>query len=195
VAVTAQSSAAGLGADDPTPTPSIQQQLQSDGAFERIVVTETRPMQLSELVRADLVVEASAESARAFLNDTDIYTDYTFKVQSLIKNLQRPDLRIGGLITVRRASGVVTVDGRKAVSHENGFPLFAQSERYILFLKENSREHVYEVFGGSEGSFIADTERVTPVAINLPDETAPRQPISRLTFFGEMRALLKFASE
>jgi hypothetical protein len=48
-------------------------------------------------------------------------------------NKRWPDFRAGNAITVRRDSGVVVVDGRTAVSHENGFPPFNANEHYILF--------------------------------------------------------------
>lgn len=177
------------------PTVSIRQKLQEAGAFERIVVNADQPLQLADLVaRADLVVEASAVAGRAFLNgDTDIYTDYTFTVHALIKNPRRPDLRSGQTITVRRDSGVIDVDGHTAASYENGFPAFNANEHYILFLKDDDRNHVYEVFGGAHGAFTADSERITPVAIAMTDTVEAAQPIPRPIFFGELRALLKFA--
>jgi hypothetical protein len=176
-------------------TVSIRQQLQEAGAFERIVVDAAQPPQLADLVaRADLVVEASAVGSRAYLNgDTDIYTDYIFTVHALIKNLRRPDLRSGQTITVRRDSGVIDVDGRTAASYENGFPAFNANEHYILFLKDRDRDYVYAVFGGAHGAFNADSERITPVATAVADTVEAAQPIPRPIFFGEIRALLKFA--
>jgi hypothetical protein len=195
--VNAAGAAGAAGADDApsVATVSIRQQLQEAGAFERIVVNAGQSLQLSDLVaRADLVVEASAVGGRAYLNgDTDIYTDYTFTVHAFIKNLRRPDLRSGQTITVRRDSGVIDVDGRTAASYENGFPAFNANEHYILFLKDDGRDHVYAVFGGPQGAFNADSERITPIAIAMTDTVETAQPIPRPIFFGEVRALLKFA--
>jgi hypothetical protein len=176
-------------------TPSIRQQAHETGGFERIVVTTHDPLQLSALVgRADLIVEASTAGGRSHLNtaETDIFTDYTFTVHAVIKNKRRPEFRAGHAITVRRDSGVVVVDGRTAVSHENGFPPFSANEHYILFLTEQPRDKVYSVFGGSQGAFRAG-DSITTLAVSPDDEADPPHPMSRAAFLGEVRALLHFS--
>jgi hypothetical protein len=176
-------------------SPSIRQQLRETGAFERIVVTTYDPLLLADLVaRADLIIEASTSGGRSYLNaaGTDIYTDYTFNVHSLIKSRRRPELRTGTAMTVRRESGEVVVDGRAAVSYENGFPAFNADEHYILFLTQQPRENVYSVFGGPQGAFSAG-ELVTALTIPTEDGTDAPPAMSRATFMGEVRALLKFS--
>jgi hypothetical protein len=176
-------------------SPSIRQQAHEAGGFERIVVTTYDPLRLSSLVgRADLIVEASTTVGLSHLNtsETDIFTDYTFTVYTVIKNRRRPDLRAGSAITVRRDSGVVVVDGRIAVSDENGFPPFNTNEHYILFLAEQPRDRAYSVFGGPQGAFTAG-ESITTLAVSPDDGADPPQPISRAAFLGEVRALLSFS--
>jgi len=176
-------------------SPSIRQQAHEPGGFERIVVTTYDPLQLSSLVaRADLIVEASTAGGRSHLNteETDIFTDYPFTVHTVIKTRRRPDLRAGNAITVRRDSGVVVVDGRTAVSHENGFPPFNANEHYILFLTEQPRDKAYSVFGGPQGAFRAG-ESITTLAVD--DEADPPRPMSRAAFLGEVRALLLFSEK
>ncbi|HYX82837.1 MAG TPA: hypothetical protein VE714_10625 [Gemmatimonadales bacterium] len=165
--------------------------------FERIVVTAGEPMQLAELVtRADLVVEGATADSRTYLtSEGDIYTDYTFELRAVIKNLRRPDLRAGQKITLRRETGVVVVNSRTAESHENGFPRFTRGERYILFLKDDGSDHVYTMFGGAQGAFSADDDRVTPVARSFDANAEPPHAMPRLAFLGEVRALLKFGHE
>jgi hypothetical protein len=175
--------------------PSIRQQAHEAGGFERIVVTTYAPLRLSSLVgRADLIVEASTAVGRSHLNtaETDIFTDYTFTVLTVIKNRRRPDVRAGNAVTVRRDSGVVVVDGRTAVSDENGFPAFNANERYILFLTEQPRDQVYSVFGGPQGAFRAG-ESITTLAVPPDDAADPPHPMSRAAFLGEVRALLSFS--
>jgi len=158
-------------------------------------VTTYRPLEVADLVaKADLIVEASTRGGRSYLNaaGTDIYTDYTFNVHSLIKNRLRPELRAGTAMTVRRDGGEVIVDGRAAVSYENGFPAFKADEHYILFLTQQPRENVYSVFGGPQGAFSAG-ELVTALAIPIKDGTNPPPPVSRAMFMDEVRALLKFS--
>ena len=174
---------------------SIRQQVRETGGFERIVVTTYDPVQLSDLVgRSDLIVEASTPGGVSYLNtaETDIYTDYTFTVHSVIKNKHRPDFRVGHSVTIRRDSGVVVIDGRTAVTHENGFPPFNANEHYILFLTERPHDQAYSVFAGPQGAFRAG-ERVTTLAVALNDGTDPLPPMSRAAFLGEVRALLHYS--
>jgi hypothetical protein len=107
-------------------------------------------------------------------------------------NTRRRGFRAGDAITVRRDSGVVVVDGRTAVSHENGFPPFNANEHYILFLTEQPGDKTYSVFAGPQGAFKAG-EGITTLAVSLDDGAAPPHPISRAAFMGEVRALLNFS--
>jgi hypothetical protein len=177
-------------------SPSIRQQAHEPGGFERIVVSTSDPLQLSSLVaRADLIVEASTAGGRSQLNaaETNIFTDYAFTVHKVINNNTRwPDFRAGNAITVRRDSGVLVVDGRTAVSYENGFPSFNANEHYILFLTEQPRDNTYTVFGGAQGAFTAG-ENITTVAVPLDEGADPPHPMSRAAFLGEVYALLHFS--
>lgn len=179
-------------------SPSIRQQAHESGGFERIVVSTYDPLQLSSLVaRADLIVEASTAGGRSHLNtaETDIFTDYAFTVHTVIKNnTRRRDLRSDNAVTVRRDSGVVVVDGRTAVSHENGFPPFNANEHYILFLTEQPRDKTYSVFAGPQGAFRV-REGITTPAFSLEDGADPPHPMSRAAFLGEVRALLHFSQK
>jgi hypothetical protein len=179
-------------------SPSIRQQARQRGGFERIVVSAYDPMQLSSLVaRADLIVEASTAGGRSHLNtvETDIFTDYAFTVHTVISNNTRwANFPAGTAITVRRESGVVVVDGRTAVSHENGFAPFNANEHYILFLTAQPRDHAYSVFGGPQGAFSAG-ERITTLAVPLDEGAEPPHAMSRAAFLGEVRALLHFSEK
>jgi hypothetical protein len=173
----------------------IWQQVHDTGVFERIVVTAYHPLQVADLVaRADLIVEASTRGGRSYLNaaGTDIYTDYTFNVHSLLKSRRRPELRAGSAMTVRRESGEVIVEGRPAVSYENEFPAFNANEHYILFLTQQPHENVYSVFGGPQGAFSVG-ELVTALAVPTKDGASAPEPVSRAAFMDEVRALLKFS--
>jgi len=186
-----------LQAEEPAET--IRQQLQSVGAFERIVVDTDPPLQLAELVgRADLVIEASAAPAQPYVSEaeTDIFTDYAFTVHAVIKNRRSPGLRAGATLTVRRESGSVVIDDRKAVVVENAFPPFDSGEPYFLFLARSS-EQVYSVVGGAHGVYAVNgaADAVASLgAVPLPDADGQPVKVSRAAFVGEVRALLKFAN-
>ena len=175
--------------------PSIRQHVRDAGGFERIVVTTYDSLQLSDLVgRSDLIVEASTPGGVSYLNtaETDIFTDYTFTVHAVIKNKRRPDFRAGHSVTIRRDSGVIVIDGRTAVTHENGFPPFNANEHYILFLTERPHEQTYSVFGGPQGAFTSG-EQITTLALPLSDGADPPSSMSRAAFLGEVRALLHYS--
>jgi hypothetical protein len=161
------------------------------GAFERMIVTTDKPLELGDLVRsADLIVEASPSAVRSFLagRTPGIFSDYTFTLHDIIKNRRKPGLLLpGGSILVRRESGTVTMDGVTATSIENDFPAFGGGQRYLLFLKE-SQDDVYVVVGSGRGAFDSAAE-IAPLAM-LADQSCRRAPRER--FLGEIRALLKF---
>jgi hypothetical protein len=186
----------GTGAIAQQASPSVRQQVHAPGGFERIVVSTYDPLPLSSLVaRADLIVEASTAGESSHLNaaETDIVTDYVFTVHTVINNnTRRRGFGAGSAITVRRDVGVVVVDGRTAVSHENGFRPFNANERCILFLTEQPRDKMFSVFAGPQGAFSAG-EAITPLAVSLDDGADPPQPLSRAAFMGEVRALLHFS--
>jgi hypothetical protein len=174
-------------------TSSIPRQVREDGGFERIVVSTDEQLSLANLVgQADLVVEASMTGGRSFLDDSElhIYTDYTFTVQDVIKNRQRPGVRGGATITIRREGGTVDVDGRPAVTIENDFQVFDARDPYILFLTQESSGGVYSVLGGPQGAFKAG-DAITPLAVRLADAAERPLPTSRAVFLSEVRALLK----
>lgn len=172
---------------------SIRQHVLEHGSFERITVGTDKPLRLADLAGpADLVVEASAVSQRSYLDETEaqIYTDTSFTLHSLIKNRRRAGLLSAGKeIVVRRASGTVTIDGRRATVVENDFPAFSGDAPYILFLKQLPSGGAYTIVGGRHGAFSSGTH-VAPLATALPEVKAPWQASPRDTFLGELRALL-----
>jgi hypothetical protein len=174
----------------------IAQQLRETGSFERVIVSSYEPLQLADLAgRAELIVEASTPGGRSYLaaSGNDIYTDYIFDVQTIVKNVQDPDLRVGRQILVRRNSGTVVIDGLRAIAQENDFPLFDRDEHYILFLTKPRGENAYAVFGGPQGAFSLG-EGVKQMALELGDWSNKHGVVARAAFLDELRALLKFSS-
>jgi hypothetical protein len=172
---------------------SIPAQLRESGGYERIIVATDKPVLLADLVGgADLVVEGFPVAQRSFLDSAEahIYTDYSFTLTGITKNRRRPGLmKAGHSIVVRRESGSVVVDGLRATTIENGFPPFAENSRYLLFLKETGEPNTYVLMAGGGGAFEAGDE-IAPM-LSLPGAT-PRA-LTRQSFFGEVKALLKFA--
>jgi len=176
---------------------TVREQARETGSFERVVISESDPLQLADLVvGADLIVEASTAGAEGRMNraETDIYTDYPFELHAVLKNSRRPEVRPSGVVTVRRNSGVVFVDGRMVVAQENDFPLFEPGEHYILFLTKLPRENAYSVFGGPQGAFISVQGHLKQLSIEFGELTHKRGTLARAAFLDEVRALLRFSS-
>jgi hypothetical protein len=170
--------------------PTILQQLQRDGSFESIVVTPYEPFRLAALVpRADVIIEASVSTDSATFSEdgTDIYTDYTFIVRSVFKNMTNPDLTVSAPVCVRRNGGTMVVNGRAAVVRDNDFPLFERGQRYVLLLRRSRDGKFFSVLGGAQGAF-ALADEVRPLSLSSSEPA-----VAAAAFLGELRALLKFS--
>ena len=176
---------------------SIPQQLRQLGAFERIIVRTDKPLNLADLVgAADLVVEASAAGAAAFLDNSEahIYTDYSFTVTTIFQNRRQPGLlRPGQQIVVRRESGTVTIEGRAATSIENGFPPFEAVTSYLLFLRQWPKADAYATVAGPMGAWTSG-DQIVPLGSGLMHGDTPWTAARRDVFLGELRALLRFTN-
>jgi hypothetical protein len=176
---------------------SIPQHVRQTGAFERIVVRTDKPLNLADLVgAADLVVEASAADAAAFLDKSEahIYTDYPFTIATIFLNRRRPGLlRPGQQIAVRRETGTVMIEGHAATSIENGFPPFEAGKPYVLFLKQWPKENAYATVAGPLGAWVSG-EQMVPLGPGLMHGNTPWTATRRDMFLGELRALLNFTN-
>jgi hypothetical protein len=176
------------------PAPTIRQQLEETGGFDRIIVSSDESLPLGQVAaRARLVVEATITAGQSYLDESggDVYTDYTLTIAGVIKSRERGDAHVGDSITVRRPGGVVVLNGREADVHENAFPAFLVGERYILFLARGPRDSAYSVLGGNQGAYTAG-DSVAPMSTALDGAASPHS-ISRAEFLGEVHALLKFS--
>ena len=87
-------------------------------------------------------------------DEANIYTDYSFTLNEIMKNRRRSGLlKAGHTIVVRRESGTVMINGLRATTIENGFAPFAENGRYLLFLKQLVEQNAYAVIGGGRGAF------------------------------------------
>jgi hypothetical protein len=175
------------------PAPSIRQQLEETGGFDRIIVSSDEALPLAQLTaRAKLVVEVSVAYSQSYIDESgaDVYTDYTINVANVIKNRERSVVQNGDLLTVRRRNGAVVINGHSAEVYENGFPGFQPGERYVLFLTRGPRDYVYSVLGGNQGAFTSG-DTIAPVATSVDGPILTRS--TRTEFLGEVQALLKFS--
>lgn len=171
--------------------PMTIQQLQREGIFENVIVTPYQPLRLANLVaQADLVIEAMTLAGKPSVTQdgVDIYTDVTFSLVSILKNKANPELMRGSVVTVRRNSGALMIQGRTAITLENEFPPFEQSQRYLLLLSRSRDGNFFSVVGGAQGAFML-AEDAKPLSVWTSDP-----PIRTATFLDEVRALVKYSS-
>ena len=167
------------------------QQLQREGIFENIIVAPYQPLRLANLVaQADLVIEATTLVGKPSVTQDgmDIYTDVTFSLVSILKNMANPELMRGSVVTVRRNSGALMIEGRTATTLENEFPPFEQSQRYLLVLSRSRGGNFFSVVGGAQGAFML-AEDAKPLSVWTSDP-----PIRTAAFLDEVRALIKYSS-
>ena len=167
------------------------QQLQREGIFENVIVTPYQPLRLANLVaQADLVIEAMTLAGKPSVTQdgVDIYTDVTFSLVSILKNKANPELMRGSVVTVRRNSGALMIQGRTAITLENEFPPFEQSQRYLLVLSRSRGGNFFSVVGGAQGAFML-AEDAKPLSMWTSDP-----PIRTAAFLDEVRALIKYSS-
>jgi hypothetical protein len=171
--------------------PTITERLQRDGSFENVVVTPYQPLRLANLVaQADLVIDASALVGKPFMTQDalDVYTDFTFRLNSMIKNMANPELTPGSVVAVRRASGTMIISGKAAITVENEFPPFERGQRYLLLLRRSREGNFFSVVGGAQGAF-ALAEDAKPLSVWTSDP-----PMRTAAFLDEVRALVKYSS-
>ena len=171
--------------------PMTIQQLQREGIFENVIVTPYQPLRLANLVaQADLVIEAMTLAGKPSVTQdgVDIYTDVTFSLVSILKNKANPELMRGSVVTVRRNSGALMIEGRTAITLENDFPPFEQSQRYLLVLSRSRGGNFFSVVGGAQGAFML-AEDAKPLSVWTSDP-----PIRTAAFLDEVRALIKYSS-
>jgi hypothetical protein len=92
---------------------------------------------LSMTCHADLVVVATAARSESHMTTrkTFVYTDWKFIVQQVLKQNPSALVTAGGVITVARPGGTISIDGRKVRAQVLNFPDFDGGKQYLLYLK------------------------------------------------------------
>lgn len=136
---------------------------------------------------ADAIVVAVPRSSETGVtaDGNGLFTDYRFKLESVLKNTAGNQLENGGEIIVTRPGGQTTIHGRNAQVRIVNFPLFVIGHRYLLFLGHLRANDTFEAFG--MGSFELTNGAVTPFHSGLSAIASLKTESSFLT---EVRAAI-----
>lgn len=169
--------------------PSLRDQVRQHGNLEYMVMAEYSPADLDEIVaRADTILAGSIQQVRSFLHkdETGISTDYLFTIENVLKSATAQRVSAGETVTVRRPSGVVTIEGYAVRATENDFPPFDQGDRYVLFLKRDG--DVYTVPYGGQGAFKLTESGVFQLSKTFGKWNEERGPVSLAEFLELVRS-------
>lgn len=120
---------------------------------------------------SDLVVSGTALTATSHLTNDQrfLYTDWSIKVETVIKQNRLAPVVLGDAIVVTRPGGRMTLNGRTVRAVELSFKDFATGQKYLLFLK----------FIPETGSYRATAEksfRLAGTVEGLNDASPPHLP-------------------
>jgi hypothetical protein len=166
------------------------------GSFPPLYGVESRPApepsypdhQLHAIAcDADAILVASSKSSETDLTDGGdfLYTDYLFRVETVLKNPSTSNLSVNSDIIVTRPGGETKINGREVKTEALGFPLFQNNVRYLLFLRYLPESKTYEAF--RNGTFVLPRDgAVTPIdsSQRINTRSARRED----TFVTEVRA-------
>ena len=102
---------------------------------------------------SDAIVMGEITNAQAYLSPdkTGVYTEYTVRVDEVLKQSSAAQPASGGLVDVQREGGRVQFPSGRVqsyITHYQGVPVTGQ--RYVLFLKRNEQADVFIILTGYE---------------------------------------------
>jgi hypothetical protein len=138
----------------------IRESVRKHGLIEALYFHEYPPADLSALVtNTDTIARVVVMTAHSSLIGEKIWTDFGAQVLSVSKGDRQLETRT---ITVRKAGGTVSIEGRRVLGTESGFPPFELADEYVLFLKTTPDGHSVVPFG-PQGAFKVEGGKVTQV--------------------------------
>lgn len=134
--------------------------------------------------QSDAVVVGEVTGARAYLSNdkTGVYSEFTVRVEEVLKGGAASPLSRGGLIFVARGGGQVRLpSGRVHLYHIAGEHMPVVGRRYALFLKRADAEQSFDLLTGYEMS----AGRVSP--LDAPRQFAAYRDAEEATFLNVLR--------
>lgn len=103
--------------------------------------------------QSDVVIVGEVADARAYLSNdkTGVYSEFTVRVDEVLKDGAPSSLSPGSLIFVARGGGQVRLpSGRVHLYHSAGEHMPVVGRRYVLFLKRADAEQSFDLLTGYE---------------------------------------------
>lgn len=167
---------------------TMREQVLTLGVSEEVIISEYPSRPLSVLTaNAGAVVHVAVRSHDSFLSSdgASIVTDYRARVVDVLKESTNAPVAAGDIVTIRRAGGSVSIDGRQVVSNEIGFAAFESGREYVLFLKTDTGQP-FEILAGPQAAY--RIHQGTIASMIEPPKGAPVVPTT--SFIHLVRTLL-----
>lgn len=102
---------------------------------------------------SDAIVIGEVTNAQAYLSPdkTGVYTEYTIRVDEVLKQSSAAPIVTGGFVDAQREGGRVRFPSGRVqsyITHYQGVPVVGR--RYVLFLKRNQQADVFTLLTGYE---------------------------------------------
>jgi hypothetical protein len=100
--------------------------------------------------QSDAVVVGTAESSVSHMTaDLDfIYSEWKFRISSVLQDNPKSSIFGSNEISVVRAGGLLTINGRWVIGKEWNFPQFQPGDKYLLYLKYIPETGFYKAIAG-----------------------------------------------
>ncbi|MEW6736867.1 MAG: hypothetical protein AB1489_36605 [Acidobacteriota bacterium] len=125
-----------------------------------------------KILNSEIVLIGKVVNIKAFLSKkrTTVYSEFTIKIDQILKNKGKANLQVEDLITTQRWGGTVQFNsGRIQKYRINNYGYPQLRKKYILFLDFNEQEQDYSINTGFE----VDGERLSLIDSNLDYRLLP----------------------
>jgi hypothetical protein len=145
---------------------------------------------------SDAIVIGDITSAQAYLSPdkTGVYTEYTVRVDEVLKQSSAAPIVIGGFVDAQREGGRVRFPSGRVqsyITHYQGVPVTGRT--HVLFLKRNEAADVFIILTGYEQSdghvYPLDGVDLSQGATELP-QFAAYKGVNEVTFSRALRSAL-----
>lgn len=120
-----------------------------DGAHQ--IAPPYPPIRMVEFVcQSDAVVVGTAESSVSHMTaDSDfIYSEWKVRISSVLQDNPKSPIFGSKEISVVRAGGLLTINGRSVIGKEWNFPQFQPGDKYLLYLRYIPETGSYKAIAG-----------------------------------------------
>jgi hypothetical protein len=152
------------------------------------------PLTALPVEKSQVTVIGTILSARAYLSSdkTGVYSEFTIRVDEVLKDDSKLKLTTGGSVTADRIGGRVKYpSGHITLSYVNNQGMPIPGQRYVLFLTGNEQEINFDILTGYQ----LKGDRIALL------DSPPQHPITRYknadiqTFLNDLRAEIKKYSQ